>query len=79
MEKPTTRAAHVMAFNAEGRHAGDFTARNRADWHRINREARERAGKDGTVFLYAATVQALTGKLASVAASPMIHRAGAGK
>lgn len=70
----TTRAAHVMAFNAEGRSAGSFTARDRADWRRINREARERAGKGGTIFLYSASVDALTGKLRSVAATPTLHR-----
>lgn len=70
----TTRAAYVHAFTADGRNAGDFIARDRADWRRINREARERAGQLGTVFLYAATVNALTGRLISVAATPTLHR-----
>ena len=70
----TTRAAHVMTFNAEGRHGGTFTARNRADWKRISREARERAGSNGTIMLYAASVAGLTGKVVSVAAIPTLLR-----
>lgn len=70
----TTRAAHLMTFNADGRHGGNFTARTRADWKRISREARERAGANGTIMVYAATVATLTGKLVSVAAIPTLIR-----
>jgi hypothetical protein len=71
---PTTRAAHVIGFDDEGQHIGAFTMRDRADWSRGYRETRERAGEFGTILLYAATVDALTGKLLSVAAMPSIIR-----
>lgn len=74
MQIETTRAAHMMAFTAEGQLAGYFTSRDRKDWQRDNREARERAGKGGTIFLYAASVNALTGKLIGVSATPALHR-----
>lgn len=74
MTNTTTRAAHLVTFNAEGRHGGTFTARTRADWKRAWREVRERAGLGGTVLTYAATVNALTGKLLSVSATPAVLR-----
>lgn len=73
----TTRAAYLMTFTAAGKFGGQFTAYNRRDWKRMFREARERAGADGSVLLYSATVAAFTGKVLSVSATPKLLRAAA--
>ena len=67
MTTETTRVAQIMTFDSNGRYAGQFNVRNRADWKRASREARERAGSNGTVLIAAATAARFTGRILSVA------------
>lgn len=70
-----TRAAHIMAFNSEGRHVSTFTPLDGREWSRDFRASRANAGATGTVLVYAASVCRATGALYSVAASPTVLRA----